>query len=179
MRDTMHQIDCGFLKAILRKLRECVEIPLGIAGAAAKKITNRLRRLLGKERTASGHLMYDAHASLVPVNFATTNVFKQLDEKQKAACNTRACNYRHLLLLLPFILSNLFREEVEEHNLHNRGANVVDPAEELVGVTNVFLRWYKLFRRTIPRKTSTEIDILRSLSHRQCINSIMYIMYIT
>jgi hypothetical protein len=115
MRDTLHQIDSGviisFLKAILRKFRECVEIPLGIAGAAAKKLTNRLRRLLGKEKTASGHLLYGAHSCLVPVNFATTNVFKQLGEKQKAARHTRACDYRHLLLLLPFILSNLFRGE--------------------------------------------------------------------
>ena len=103
MRDTMHQIDSGviisFLKAILRKFRECVEIPLGIAGAAAKTLTNRLRRLLGKEKTASGHLMYGAHECLVPVNYATSNVFKQLEEKQKAARHTRACDYRHLLLL--------------------------------------------------------------------------------
>ena len=142
MRDTMHQIDSGviisFLKAILRKFLECVEIPLGIAGAAAKKLTNRLRRLLGKERTASGHLMYGAHACLVPVNYATSNVFKQLQEKQKAARHTRACDYRHLLLLLPFILSNLFSVEVKEHNSRNRGAHVVDPSEELVGVANVF-----------------------------------------
>ena len=170
MRDTLHQIDSGviisFLKAIIRKFRECVEIPLGIAGAAAKKLTNRLRRLLGKEKTASGHLLYGAHSCLVPVNFATTNVFKQLEEKQKAARNTRACDYRHLLLLLPFILSNLFREEVEEHNTHHRAAPVIDPSEELIGVTNVFLRWYKLFRQTTPGKTAAEINILRSLSDR-------------
>jgi hypothetical protein len=40
MRDPMHQIDSGviisFLKAILRKFRECVEIPLGLGAAAAK-----------------------------------------------------------------------------------------------------------------------------------------------
>jgi len=143
MRDTMHQIDSGviisFLKAILRKFRECVEIPLGIAGAAAKKITNRLCRLLGKERTASGHLMYGAHACLVPVNYATTNVFKQLQDKEKAARHTRACDYRHLLLLLPFILSNLFREEVDEHNTQHRGAPVIEASQELIGVANVFL----------------------------------------
>jgi hypothetical protein len=55
MRDPMHQIDSGviifFLKAIIRKFRECVEIPLGIAGAAAKKLTQRLHRLLGKEKS--------------------------------------------------------------------------------------------------------------------------------
>ena len=54
MRDTMHQIDSGviisFLKAILRKFKECVEIPLNISGAAAKQLTNRLRMLLGKEK---------------------------------------------------------------------------------------------------------------------------------
>ena len=119
----MHQIDSGiiisFLKAILRKFQGCVEISLGIARAAAKKLTERLRRLLGKEKIASGHLMYGAHACLVPVNYATCNVFTQLEEKQKAARNTRACDYRHLLLLLSFILSNLFRDEVEEHNSHH------------------------------------------------------------
>jgi hypothetical protein len=48
MHDTMHQIDSGviisFLKAILRKFRECVELPLGIGGAAARKLTNRLQK---------------------------------------------------------------------------------------------------------------------------------------
>ena len=101
--------------------------------------------------------MYGAHARLVPVNYATCNVFKQLEEKQKASRSTRACDYRHLLLLLPFILSNLFRDEVEEHNLHHPGNPVADPSEELIGV---FLRWYKLFRQNTPGKTGTEINIL-------------------
>ena len=84
----MHQIDSGviisFLKAILRKFRECVEISLGIAGAAAKKLTQRLCRLLGKGKIASSHVMHGSHACLVPVNYAATNVFKQLEDKQKS-----------------------------------------------------------------------------------------------
>ena len=172
MRDTMHQIDSGviisFLNAILRKFRECVELPLGIAGAAAAKLTARLRKLLGKEKIASGHIMHGAHACLVPVNFHTSNVFRQLLDKQKAARNTRSCDYRHLLLLLPFILSNLFREEVNDYNRSNRGhpVLVVDPSGELIGVTNVFLRWYKLFRKTTPGKTPSDIGTLQSLSTR-------------
>ncbi len=86
---------------------------------------------------------------------------------------------KHLLLLLPFILSNLFRDEVDEHNSRNRGAHVVDPSEELVGVVNLFLRWYKHFRQVVQAKMSTDINLLRSLSHRQniiCIMSIMCIM---
>jgi hypothetical protein len=179
-RHHIHQIDSGviisFLKAILRKFRECVEIPLGIVGAAAKKLTNRLHRLLGKERTARGHLMYGAHECLVPVNYATSNVFKQLEEKQKAARHTRAYDYRHLLLLLPFVLSNVFHVEVEEHNTRDQDAHVVDPSEELVGVANIFQCWFKKFHQVIPAKTSADINILRSLSHRQCIIYIMHIM---
>ncbi len=91
----MHQIDSGvivsFLKAILRKFWECVEIPLGIAGAAAKKLTNRLHRLLGKERKASGHLMYGAHSCLVPVNYATSNVFKQLEDTRVPVTTAICC----------------------------------------------------------------------------------------
>ena len=63
--------------------------------------------------------------------------------------------------VLPFILSNLFRKEVEEHNLHRWGSHVIDPSEELIGVTNVLLRWYKLFRQTTPVKTPSDIGICK------------------
>ncbi len=127
----------------------------------------------GISRSLSEVFAYLTHGTaslecLVPVNYATTNVFKQLEDKQKAARNTRSCDYLHLMLLLPFSLSNLFREEVEEHNSTrtHRGAAVVDPSEELIGVTNVFLRWYKLFSQITLRKTAADINLLRTLSHR-------------
>jgi hypothetical protein len=96
--------------------------------------------LLGREKTASGHLLHEAHACLVLANYATTNIFRQLEEKQKTARRTSSCDYRHLMLLLTFILSNLFRKEVDERNSHQRGVPVIDPSEELISVTNVFLR---------------------------------------
>ena len=118
---------------------------MGIAGAAASKLTDSLRKLLGKKKSASGNLMHEAHAGLVSVNYATSNVFWQLQDKKEAARLTRSCDYRHLMLLLPFILSNLYCEEVDKHNRSYCCHPVVDPSEELIGVTNVFLRWYKLF----------------------------------
>jgi hypothetical protein len=39
--------------------------------------------LVGRKKTASWHLLHCDHACLVPVNHATTNVFRQLEEKQK------------------------------------------------------------------------------------------------
>ncbi len=125
----LHQLDgLSYLTAILRKFKVCVEIPLNISGAAADKLTKRLRALLGNEKTASGHVMSGAHACLVPVNYVTTNIFRQLEDKRKAARRTRACDYRHLLLLLPFILSNLFREEVDEYHSRQRGSQPVPKA---------------------------------------------------
>ena len=120
--------------------------------------------------------MHGANACLVPVNFHTSNVFRQLLDKKKAARHTRSCDYRHLLLLLPFILSNLFHEEVNDHNRRKHGHPVVDPSEQLIGVTSVFLRWYKLFRKTMPGKTPSDIGILQSLSTRYV--SIIDIMHI-
>ena len=50
----MHQIDLGviisFMKAILRKYLECVEIHLNIPGRAAKKLTERLQKMLKKKK---------------------------------------------------------------------------------------------------------------------------------
>ncbi len=103
MRDTMHQIDSGviisFLKAILRKIKECVEIPLNIAGAAADKLTSRLRTLPGRKKTASGHLLYRAHAcldSLVPVNYAITNIFNWRRGKEQHAVRVPATMFQVL-----------------------------------------------------------------------------------
>jgi hypothetical protein len=81
--------------------------------------------------------MPGAHAclvTLVSVNYATANVFQQQFDKTKAALHLRTCNYRHLLLLLPFIWSNLFHDEVERHNRHQPRNHVIDPSEELIGV---------------------------------------------
>jgi hypothetical protein len=100
------------------------------------------------------------------LNYAT-DVFKQLEEKQKAARHTRACDYRHLLLLLPFIFSNLFLDEVDERaRLKSPRRSRCGSVKELIGATNVFLRWYKLFLQTTLGKTTAEINILRSLSER-------------
>ena len=45
----------AFLKAILRKYRECVESTLGKIGLADKKLTLRLRLLLRKYTNVTGH----------------------------------------------------------------------------------------------------------------------------
>ena len=63
--------------------------------------------------------------------------------------------------VLPFILTNLLREEVEEHNSHHSGSPDVDPSQDLIRVTNVLLRWYKLFRQTTSAKTPSDVGICK------------------
>ena len=163
----MHQIDLGviisFLKAILRKYHECVENVLNIRGAAAKKLTDRLSRMQQTTKTASGLTLCCKKDCLVPINSSIVFVFKQLQSKNKASGRVRACDYRHLLLLLPFILYHLFRDEVQEYNSTRPGESQVhDPSTELVDVANAFLSWYTLFRRVIPAKTTRDVGTLQT-----------------
>ena len=106
--------------------------------------------------------MYGAHSCLVPVNYFVTNIFSYLQTKGKPHCEMRAADCRHLLLLLPFILDNLFRDELDEYN-QTHAAAVVDPSAELVMVANTFVSWYKLFRRT---KSPQDVQTLMSRAAR-------------
>ena len=171
MRDPMHQIDHGviisFLKAILRKYHECIEKPLRRLGAAASKLTARLTKLVGKRNSASGHCWSAAHSCLVPFTHVTARVFQQLHSKKKQSKRIRAVDFRHLLLLLPFVLDDLFRDEVAEYNsIAVAGEEVEDPSAELVGVANTFIEWYKLYRQMTPGKVLNDVNKLTGLGKR-------------
>jgi hypothetical protein len=83
----------------------------------------------------------------------------------------RAADWRHLLLLLPFILDNLLKDEVDEYN-RNKGSgepSLVDPSRELITVANTFIAWYKLYRRTTPPKVPQDVNTLLTLGNRCCL----------
>ena len=55
---------------------------------------------------------------------------------------------RHILLVLPYLLHDLLRPEVEAYNdQHPNEDPVVDPSSELVEVTVLLQTWYRGFRR--------------------------------
>ena len=109
-----------------------------------------------------------AHACLVPINYFTAQAFKQLHTNGKAHSSVRATDWRHLLLLLPFILDNLLKEEVEEYNGGDGAAGpaLVDPSEEIITVANTFIAWYKLYRRSTPPKSPDDVTTMLSLARR-------------
>jgi hypothetical protein len=86
----------------------------------------------------------------------------------KTHASIRAVDFNHLLLLLPFVMDNLLRDEVDKYNQEKaRGsAALVDPSEELVMVANTFVSWYKLFRCTNPPKSPQDVRTLTTQADR-------------
>ena len=77
---------------------------------------------------------------LVPINYFSATAIKQLHHEQGKACSSvRAKDWRHLLLLIPFILDNLLKDEPDEVTEYNRtnvrgAAAFVDSSDEIVKV---------------------------------------------
>ena len=86
-------------------------------------------------------------------------------ENSKTPSKVRAQDMRHLLLVLPFLLHDLLRPEVEAYNAQYRDRQpLVDPSSELIEVTQLLLTWYRLFRRSDPAKDEEDIKELKQAS---------------
>jgi len=120
--------------------------------------------MLRKYTSSTAHKMSGNHASMLPLTYGTAMAFMQCWMKQKTSRHYRAADYRHLLLVLPFILDSLFFEvhtfEVHTFEVHtfNQGRpgqpKLIDPCAELVAIVNTFLAWYNLFYSITPPKTT-------------------------
>ena len=63
---------------------------------------------------------------------------------------------RHILLLLPFLLFDLLDQEIGDYNA-SPGADLINPAHQLIKLVLSLLEWYHLLRRT----GKTMIDLVR------------------
>ena len=95
---------------------------------------------------------------MVPLSNAISFIFSQLQKKEKHSSSIRAVDFRHFLLVLPFILGNLFEKDVAEYNVRHPAAQIRDPSGELVSVANTLIKWYHLYRRSYPPKDMSDID---------------------
>ena len=74
---------------------------------------------------------------------------------------------RHILLVLPFLLHDLVRAEVEEYNTNHPMDNpVIDPTTEMIEVTMLLVTWYRLFHKCDPPKDEEDIKELKAESMR-------------
>ena len=106
------------------------------------------------------------HECLVPVTPWCAGVFEYLLDNGKPPSKVRASDLRHILLVLPFLLHDLVRPEVEEYNRQNPEEEpLVDPSSDCIDVTLLLLTWYRLFRRCDPPKDEEDINELQELAH--------------
>jgi hypothetical protein len=103
----------------------------------------------------------------VPLTPWCAGLFEYLVENSKPPSKVRAQDMRHILLVLPFLLHDLVREEVEDYNSkHQECQALVDPSSELIDVTLSLLTWYRLFRRSEPAKDDEDLRELKELGDR-------------
>ena len=106
------------------------------------------------------------HECLVPVTPWCAGVFEYILDNGKPPSKVRASDMRHILLVLPFLLHDLVRPEVEEYNRLNPAEEpLVDPSSDCIDVTLLLLTWYRLFRRCDPPKDEEDINELQELAH--------------
>ena len=106
------------------------------------------------------------HECLVPVTPWCAGVFEYLLDNGKPPSKVWASDLRHILLVLPFLLHDLVRPEVEQYNRLNPAEEpLVDPSSDCIDVTLLLLTWYCLFRRCDPPKDEEDINELQELAH--------------
>ncbi len=90
----------------------------------------------------------------------------------------RAINMRHILrlLLLLFPSDGRLADDVLEYNRAHQLNPALHPFSELVGITNLFIQWYNIYRRRFPPKDEVDIQELTSLGERY--KHILHIMHI-
>jgi hypothetical protein len=88
-------------------------------------------------------------------------------ENGKPPSRVRASDMRHILLVLPFLLHDLVRPEVEGYNrLHPAEEPLIDPSSDCIDVILLLLTWYRLFRRCDSPKDEKDIKELQELAHK-------------
>ena len=135
-----------------------------MVGTAATRLKERLDLLYTSRADKEGRKFSGAHETVLPLCSSARSIFNQLrNTTSKKASKRRVesgaastfngrpdgritgMDMRHLLLLLPFLIFDLLREELNEHNLLH-GTDHESPAMDLIDWVLVLLEWYRLYR---------------------------------
>ena len=105
------------------------------------------------------------HDTLVPITPYLAELFESLRVDGVRPPRIRASDMRHVLLVLPFLLHDLLKDEVAAFNIrYPVGPPIVDPSAELIEVTLMLLSWYHLLRQRCPPKDDRDIADLRTIA---------------
>ena len=101
------------------------------------------------------------HDTLLNLSSKTRQTFQYLRSEGKVHSRVRASDIRHLILLLPFLVHDLFSAEIEAWNAVPGNPQLQDPSPGIVAICLSLLEWYHLYRQ--PGHTTDEVHLLDTL----------------
>lgn len=139
------------------------EVLLKNLGLAATKLKARLDLLYEILTDAHGRRFHGQHDTLFSLCPIARSIFQQLagsgDTKRHMLGSANRLSrvsghpdgrvtgrdMRHLLLLLPYILFDLIKDEIDEFNQQNQTVHI-NPSNKLIPWVLLLLEWYRLYR---------------------------------
>lgn len=128
------------------------------SNVSLKRIHDRLSLNMAPYKTDYKTCGSGGHDTIIVLPAAVQSVMDYIsgDKNKKFLGKIRAEDMRHVLLLMPFVLQDLLKPEVDRWNARSTRANAVeDPSNSLVDIVCDLLEWYSLFR--YPEHTAESI----------------------
>jgi hypothetical protein len=99
---------------------------------------------------------HGAHDSMISLSRKCQSVMEYIPGKDYRASHSgiRAVDFRHIILLMPFIMQDLITPEVQKWNERNEDDLVEDPSNDLVDILCEYIEWYQCFRQRAHTATS-------------------------
>ena len=173
--DFLHGVDKGMIPFTMRAaMTMCIAFELEIRkpGVTLARIQRRLSNIMAvHEGIVPGQIMNGKHSCMFSMNGHVCKTFAHIHKhKGETHCTVRGCDMQLLLLVMPFVLDNLFQNEVAEWNArHPAAEHVEDPTHRINLVVVQLLDWYALAR--LDCKDAVEVCMMDMMARTFLIDS--------
>ena len=151
--DALHGMDKGVLPFTMRaSMTMCVafEESIGHQGLTERRIGQRMSNMAGPlPGHVPGQIWHEKFSLMFPLNKHCQRTLVYIHKhKGETHCTVRGCDMQLILLVLPFVLHNFFKEEVEDWNRKHPADSdkKIDPTTLIIPVVTELLDFYQLLR---------------------------------
>jgi hypothetical protein len=150
--DALHSLDKGVIPFTMRaSVTKCIsfEIEIGCKGLTISRIEKRMHNMASAmDGFIPEQRLHEKISLMFPLSKHCQRTLSHIyKHKGEAHCTVRGCDMQLLLLVLPFVLHNLFQEEVADWNRkHPAAAPKIDPTTAIIPVVTELLDFYQLLR---------------------------------
>jgi len=173
--DFLHGVDKGMIPFTMRaSMTMCIAFELEIKkpGITLARVEKRLSNIVAVHGgSVPGQNINEKHSCMFAMNNHVCRTFAHINKhKGETHCTVRGCDMQLLLLVMPFVLDNLFQNEVAEWNArHTAAEHVEDPTHKINSVVVQLLDWYALAR--LDCKDAVEICMMDNMAKKFLIDT--------